>query len=129
MNPTAPAVKERNVCVMAFSKKTAEAAQPAEKPAAKTARKSPVRKAPAAKKTAAKTPVAKQEAGEMKEMKVSLFVQYLGKEVSQADMVAAVKNQWQGEEIQSLDLYVKPEDKAVYYVVNGVPSASGKVEL
>ena len=51
----------------------------------------------------------------------------MGKELSQEDMVAAVKAQWIGEEIKTLALYVKPEDQAVYYVVNG--EGSGKVDL
>ena len=54
-------------------------------------------------------------------------LQYMGKELSQEDMVAAVKAQWTGEEIKTLALYVKPEDQAVYYVVNG--EGSGKVDL
>ena len=58
---------------------------------------------------------------------VSLTLQYMGKELSQEDMVAAVKAQWTGEEIKTLALYVKPEDQAVYYVVNG--EGSGKVDL
>ena len=86
---------------------------PAEKkPAAKT-RKAPAKRTPAAKKTAAP--------------QVSLTLQYMGKELSQEDMVAAVKAQWTGEEIKTLALYVKPEDQAVYYVVNG--EGSGKVDL
>ena len=88
-----------------------EAAKKAEKPAPKT-RKTPLRKA------ASKKPAAPQ---------VSLFLQYMGKELSQEDMVAAVKEQWTGEEINTLALYVKPEDQAVYYVVNGLHE--GKVEL
>lgn len=118
---TAQAVHERNVCVMALRKKAATAAaapektaavQEAEKPAAKT-RKAPAKRTPAAKKTAAP--------------QVSLTLQYMGKELSQEDMVAAVKAQWTGEEIKTLALYVKPEDQAVYYVVNG--EGSGKVDL
>ena len=115
MNSTAPAVQERNVCVMAFSKKSTAGAAPAEKaekPAPKT-RKAPARKAPAAKKAA--------------EPQVSLTLQYMGKELTQEAMVAAVKEQWTGEEIKTLELYVKPEDQAVYYVVNG--AGSGKVEF
>lgn len=121
---TAPAVKERNVCVMALRKKpaasvapavekaAAPAAKEAEKPAAKVS-KAPVKKAPAAKKPA--------------ETQVSLTLQYMGKELTEADMVAAVKAQWTGEEIKTLALYVKPEDEAVYYVVNG--ETSGKIAL
>ena len=37
----------------------------------------------------------------------------------------AVKAAWNGEAIQTLELYVKPEDGAIYYVVNG--TESGKV--
>ena len=114
MNLTAQAVKERNVCAMAISKKSAaaEPAAKAEKPAAKT-RKTPVRKTPAAKKAAAP--------------QITLKLQYMGKELSQEDMVAAVKAQWNGEEIKTLELYVKPEDQAIYYVVNG--EDTGKVDL
>ena len=96
----------------AVEKPAVSAAQEAEKPAAKT-RKTPAKRTPAAKKTAAP--------------QVSLTLQYMGKELSQEDMVAAVKAQWTGEEIKTLALYVKPEDQAVYYVVNG--EGSGKVDL
>ena len=37
----------------------------------------------------------------------------------------AVKAAWTGETIKTLELYVKPEDGAVYYVING--SETGKV--
>ena len=93
------------MCVMALRKK-APAAAAAEKPAAPAAQE-------AEKKAAAP--------------QVSLTLQYMGKELSQEDMVAAVKAQWTGEEIKTLALYVKPEDQAVYYVVNG--EGSGKVDL
>ena len=42
----------------------------------------------------------------------------LGKLAEGAD-VEAVKAAWTGAPIKTLDLYVKPEDGAVYYVVNG----------
>lgn len=58
---------------------------------------------------------------------VKLYVQYMGKQISQEEAVAAVKAAWTGEPIQTLELYVKPEDGAVYYVVNG--GESGKVEF
>ena len=82
----------------------APAAVKGEKPASKTTRKASAKKAPAAKKAA--TP------------KISLILQYLGKELPQEAMVEAVK---------ALDLYVKPEDSAVYYVING--ESTGKIEL
>ena len=57
--------------------------------------------------------------------KVALYVQYQGRQTSQAEAVEAVKAAWNGEAIQTLELYVKPEDGAIYYVVNG--TESGKV--
>lgn len=91
----------------------APAAVKEEKPAAKTTRKASGKKAPAAKKAAAP--------------KISLTLQYLGKELTQEAMVDAVKAQWTGADIKTLELYVKPEDSAVYYVVNG--ESTGKIEL
>ena len=65
------------------------------------------------------------------EIKVRTFVQYFGKEVEEKDMIAAVKKDWtkaNGKkvgDIKDITLYVKPEEAAVYYVVNGTDS--GKV--
>ena len=87
------------------------AVKEAEKPA-KT-RKAPAKKTPAAKKVAAP--------------KVSLTLQYMGKGLTQDEMVAAVTAQWAGEAIKTLELYVKPEDQAVYFVING--EHTGKVAL
>ena len=55
-----------------------------------------------------------------------LTVQYMGKEMTQQAMVEAVKAQVEAE-IKTLDLYAKPEEAAVYYVVNG--DITGKVEF
>ena len=77
-----------------------------------------------AKKTTAKKPA-------KKEIKVRTFVQYDGKEVEEKEMIAAVKKDWtkvNGKkvgDIKDITLYVKPEEAAVYYVVNGTDS--GKV--
>ena len=76
-------------------------------------------------KTAKKT-AAKKTA--KKEIKVRTFVQYFGKEVEEKDMIAAVKKDWtkaNGKkvgDIKDITLYVKPEEAAVYYVVNGTDS-------
>ena len=77
-----------------------------------------------AKKTTAKKPA-------KKEIKVRTFVQYYVKEVEEKEMIAAVKKDWtkvNGKkvgDIKDITLYVKPEEAAVYYVVNGTDS--GKV--
>ena len=61
------------------------------------------------------------------EPQVKLYIQYMGREISAEEAVAAVKATWTGAPIETLEIYVKPEDNAVYYVVNG--GESGKVAL
>ena len=73
-----------------------------------------------------------KKAAPKKEIKTTLCVQYFGKEVEEKDMIASVKKAWtkagnKVADIKTIDLYVKPEEMAVYYVING--SESGKVEL
>ena len=62
-----------------------------------------------------------------KKAEVKLYVQYQGVERSQEELVEAVKAAWTGAAIETLELYVKPEDGAVYYVING--TESGKVDF
>lgn len=55
---------------------------------------------------------------------IHMAVQYQGRELTQASMLSAIKDAWTGAgndlaAITSVDLYVKPEDAAVYYVNNG----------
>lgn len=92
------AVAVAEAAVKSAAVEQAPAAVKEEKPASKTTRKASAKKAPAAKKTDAP--------------KVSLTLQYLGKELTQEAMVEAVKAQWTGADIKTLALYVKPEDNA-----------------
>lgn len=67
-----------------------------------------------------------------KDIKTTLFVEYFGKQVEEKEMVAAVKKAWTSAgnkvgDIKTIELYVKPEDAAVYYVIN--KTESGKVEF
>lgn len=76
-------------------------------------KKAPAKKAPA-KKTTAK-----------KDIKVKAVVEYYGKKVEEKDMIAAVKKAWTKSgrkvaDIKTIDLYIKPEEGAVYYVINGI---------
>ena len=55
---------------------------------------------------------------------IHMTVQYQGRELTQANMLSAIKDAWTSagndlSAITSVDLYVKPEDAAVYYVING----------
>ena len=104
---------------MAIVKKKAEPAAEAvkaEKPSAK-AKAGKAEKA-AAPKAEKKAPVRRRAAAPA----VKLFVEYGGKQVSQEEMTSAVLAGWTGEAVKTMELYVKPEDGAVYYVINGVHS-------
>lgn len=106
-----------------MQKKPETLAAPAvDTPAAKVSAK----KAPAAKKPApAKKPAAKKAPA--KDPKIKVFVEYQGRQVDQDAILKAVKADWKGESVKSLEVYVKPEDGAVYYVVNG--EGAGRVDF
>ena len=62
----------------------------------------------------------------------TMYVQCAGHEFLTADRGAKVTENWvalghRASSIKSLDLYVKPEDMAAYYVING--KESGKIAL
>lgn len=92
------------------------------KPAVKEAKapKAPAKKAPA--KKAAK-PAAKKTAKTAKAPKaastVKVFVEYQGRQVDLDTILEAVKTASGKKSVKSLEVYVKPEDGAAYYVVNG----------
>ena len=51
-------------------------------------------------------------------------VEYYGKQVDEKDIIANVKKAWTKSgrkvgDIKTIDLYIKPEEGAVYYVING----------
>ena len=72
-------------------------------------------------------------------LKASLYVQVNGAEVrvDEKAIVAAVKKLWTSEkgkkvgDIATMDLYVKPEEAAAYYVINAgaEDEKTGRVEL
>lgn len=79
------------------------------------------KKAPA-KKAAAKKPAARRTAAK-KDMKVKTVVEYYGKQVEEKDIIASVKKAWTKSgkkvgDIKTMELYIKPEEAAVYYVIN-----------
>lgn len=96
-------------------------------------RKAPVKKETAkktlAKKTLAKKTTAKNTT-DKKDIKVKAIVEYYGKQVEEKDMIASVKKAWtkaSGKkvvDIKTMDLYIKPEEGAVYYVVNGTDTGA-----
>ena len=91
------------------------------KAAKKAEVKEEAKKAPAKKATPAKA-----------EIKTALYVQFAGNEVTEADIIDKVKAAYVAEghkesAIKEINLYVKPEEYAVYYVIND--KAIGKVNL
>lgn len=92
--------------------KAVEAAPVAEAPKKETAaKKTPAKKA-AAKKTPAKKSTAKAEA------QINLFIQFNGTEVSYNDLIERAKADAGVKSPKTVNIYVKPEDNMVYYVVN-----------
>ena len=77
-------------------------------------------------------PKPKTEKTEKKEAVQNVYVQFAGKEILTADLVAQVTEKWvalghRASSIKELNLYVKPEDSAAYYVING--KESGSIDL
>ena len=86
--------------------------------------KEAAKKAPAKKATPAKAAKA--------EIKTALYVQFAGNEATETDIIDKVKAAYVAEghkesAIKEINLYVKPEEYAVYYVIND--KSSGKVNL
>ena len=79
----------------------------------KTESKATEKKATATKKTTTK-----------KATSVEMHVQFSGKSYSQEELVKMAKDVWRYDlkqkvgELKSMELYVKPEESAVYYVMN-----------
>lgn len=93
----------------------------------KTAAKKTTTRRTAAKKTETKKAAAKEEA------KTTVVVEFYGKQVNTADIVAKAEKAYtdahKDAEIKTLEVYVKPEEDAAYYVVNGEGSDDFKVSL
>lgn len=119
---------------MAITKAKSEPVK-AEASAAEAAPKASVKAEPlkAAKAPKApKAPRAARKAAPKAGVKLSFVLQYRGRELSQEDMVAAAKAAWAAagndeNAVESMDFYIKPEDGAVYSVVNG--RENGKIDL
>lgn len=143
VKPAAPAkaAEEVKPAKPAAQAKAAEAAKPvaeekkapAKKAAAKPAeeKKAPAKKA-AAKPAEEKKAPAKKPAAKKTTAKESLFLQYMGREIDSQEMVDKVKEAWTSagnlvKDIKTMELYVKPEENKIYYVIN--KDVSGSVDL
>ena len=105
------------------AEKAAEAVAIAAEAAGKAAEKTGKKIAAAAKKAVKKTAAKKTE------VKTGISVQYMGKDVSDKEMIALVKKDWTAKknkigDIKSMQLYVKVEENKVYYVINETETGS-----
>lgn len=105
--------------------KTTEKKTAAKTTEKKTAAKATEKKTPAKaaeKKPAAKT--AEKKSTAKKELKTEISVQFDGKSYSQEDLIQIAKDVWKydlnqkASDLNSLELYVKPEEHVAYYVMN-----------
>ena len=68
-----------------------------------------------------------------KAVKETIYLQYLGKEIDKEDIMKKVKDIWTKQlgnkagDMKTVTLYLKPEDNAVYYVVNS--EVTGRVDI
>ena len=118
-------------------KKVAETAEKAVKATAETAEKAVKATAKAAdkavKKTAAKKTAAKKSTAKKAELKTEMFLQFAGKEYTEKEILQKVKEIWTKNlkrkvgEMKDVKIYLKPEESAAYYVVNG--DTTGRVDL
>lgn len=115
---------------------TATVAEKAKKTAAKVKESPAVKKAAKATSTAAKkaTGTAKKAAASTKKAaekattKVNTYVEFAGKQIATEELADKVREAYKAEgnkaRIKSIEIYVKPEENAAYYVING--NAEGK---
>ena len=65
----------------------------------------------------------------MASMKMKTFVEYSGKQVEEKEVIANIKKVWveagnKVGDIKTLELYIKPEEATVYYVINETEKGS-----
>ena len=118
----APAAKTETVTETTTVKKRGR--KPAAEKTTATAKK-PGRK-PAAEKTAVKKETVKKETVAKKAaVKEAVHIQFGGKSYASEDLVKIAKDVWvydlnqEEKDFKSVELYVKPEEHIVYYVING----------
>lgn len=103
---------------------TAKPATEKEAPAKKTVTKKVTEKAATVKKTAVRKTVS---------LNTEVYVQWLGKEVYERDIIENIKKVWtekmgkKESELVDLKIYIKPEDNGAHYVING--DITGFIEL
>ena len=126
MKKTAEAVtKTSQVETVPVAEKTAGVKTVEEKTEVKTAEKTAkaVKKTPGRRSAAAKEISAKGRTKKA-EVKTSITLQFYGKSYTEEDLLKIAKDVWKFDlkkkagELESVELYVKPEENTCYYVMN-----------
>ncbi|HIS30569.1 MAG TPA: hypothetical protein IAB44_03325 [Candidatus Limivivens intestinipullorum] len=116
----AAAEKAVEVTVAAAEKVSETAAEVAEKVSAADL---PAKAEKAVEKAAEKVP-AKKTTARRTAVKETVYLQYMGKEINQNDIIEEVKKIWteqlgkKASEMKTLAVYLKPEENTAYYVIN-----------
>lgn len=125
------APETKAVEVEATAEKAAESVKATAEKAVETVAKKAAPAKRAVKKAAAPVKEKAEKAAEkavkaVKAPKTTVYVEYQGRQADVDKLVAAVKAQVGA--VKDLQLYVKPEDSAVYYVANG-DAVHGKINF
>lgn len=95
-----------------------------------TKKAAPAKKEPVKRATRKRAATTKKAA--VKTVTKRVNIQFAGKDLKIEEIEAAVKKAWMDEtgkketEIEKLEIYIKPEESAAYYVVNGEYVEEGK---
>ena len=120
-----PKTEVQTAAVTETAKKETVKKETAKKaPAKKEAVKEETVKAEAVKKETAKKAPAKKAPAKKAELKSEVHIHFAGKSYSQDDLMKMAKDVWKYDlkqkagDLTSVELYVKPEENQVYYVMN-----------
>ena len=136
--PVVKTTAKESVKETAAETKAAAVAKEVEKKVAETKEtvkdtaKKATEKVEAATKTVVKKAAAKKAAPKKEELKPEVFIQFQGQEAVVADVIEKAKKQFEAEghrasSIKSIQVYLKPEEYAAYYVIN--QKHAGRVDL
>ena len=123
-------VKAAAKSVEAVAEKKEETKAPEKKtPEKKTSTRATAKKETTTKRAAMKKETTVKKTASKKEIKVNAIVEHYGRQISEQDIIANVKRAWTNsgkneKDIKSIELYIKPEENAVYYVVNGTETGA-----
>ena len=122
---SAPGTTKKVVAEVKKEVETVKKAAAKKAPAKKTATKS------TAKKTTAKKTTTKKATAKKKAVATTAVVQYQDREFTEAECLkkaqAQFKKDYKGKVLEELNIYIKPEERRIYYVAN--KDSVGSVEL